>query len=352
MWPPRPGRPEGRQGRPLDAESAGVVRGPVRLRARRRGGGGAEHPLQGPRAAVHPAPVGRDHAGVRGSRRTGGLPRDPRRGAARSGRLRAGRAGRPGVPDAPSRDRARRRPVPRLRPLARRAGDRRRPRRCRRARHRPPRGHAGRPVHHPLHLRHHVVPEGRDHQPPQLPAPRLVVRRGPAPDRRGPGAPRPAAVRHLGRPVHPPRHLHPRGRPRADGDVRGGGGPSPDGGRAHHGVERGGRDGGADARASRPGAARPLAAAHRRLRGHRGRGAGPLRGGGGAARPTPGLPALRHDRGQRDGAGARPRRAGRGPRRSPASGRPTASRRASSIPRPAGISPSTARASCGCAGGW
>ncbi len=85
--------------------------------------------------------------------------------------------------------------------------------------------------------------------------------------------------------------------------------PAPDGRRADLGVERGGRDGGADARASRSGATRPLAPAHRRLRGHRRQRAGSLRGGGGASRGAPGLPALRHDRGERDGARTRPRRA-------------------------------------------
>ena len=106
-------RPEGRQGRALDARPPGVARGPARLRAHRRGGGGAQHPLQGPRAALHPAAVGRDHARLRRSRGTGGLPRDAGRGAARPGRLRPRRAGRGGVPGAPAGDRARRRSVSR-----------------------------------------------------------------------------------------------------------------------------------------------------------------------------------------------------------------------------------------------
>ena len=115
-----------------------------------------------------------DHLGA------GGLPGDARRGAAGPLRRRARRSRRPRLPAPAARRRRRRRSLPRLPPpgrllvdaAARRAG--RRPRAARA----PP--SARRPVHHPLHVGHHVVPEGRGDDAPERRPARLALRRGAA----------------------------------------------------------------------------------------------------------------------------------------------------------------------------
>ena len=90
------------------------------------------------------------------------LPRDGRRGDRRD-RCRAGRLPRqPGV-DRPQRERPRRHP-PRAAGL--------------------PRGepaHQGRPDQHPVHVRHHRLPQGRDPEPPQHPQQRLLRHRADQP---------------------------------------------------------------------------------------------------------------------------------------------------------------------------
>ena len=203
---------------------------PVRLRDDRRGGGGAQHALQGPRAALHPAPVGRHDPRLRRPRGAGGLSGDPRRGAPGPGRVRAGRDPGRGLPAAPSRDRGRGRSLRGMPAPPRRGPRRGRARVGGRPRRRGEGGGPGRSVHDPLHVRDHVVPEGRDHQPSQLPAARLVVRRGHAPDSRRSRPARPPALGHLGRPLHPPGRPQPRRRPDPDGDVRARGGAPAHGG--------------------------------------------------------------------------------------------------------------------------
>ena len=240
---PRRRGEEGRHGRPLAPQSSGVVLHPVRVRHARRGGGLAQHTLQGARAGVHPRAVRGDHPRPDRPPRARGLSRHAARGPSRALRSRARRprGGEPSTSQADHRG---------LRGSSSRLSRAPRPERDRGERHvATARGRCregggpGRSVDDPLHVRHHLVPEGRADQPPKCRPSRLV--RGQGARRHGdrPRFARPAPVRHLGRPLHPALHLRPRRLPRAHGDVRPRGGPAPDRARRDHDLERGGRHG-------------------------------------------------------------------------------------------------------------
>ncbi len=168
---PRPDRRGHREGRPrrhLGAEQCRVDAGAVRDGQDRRHPGQRQPVLPHPRVLLRRPPVGHADARVRDVVQDQRLPRDGR-GDGRAQR----HPGAGGLPRRPGE-------------LGRAAGRRRRGQRRRPAR---PVGDAGgdRPDQHPVHVRHHRVPQGRHPEPPQHPQQRLPRRRGLPLHRGGPG---------------------------------------------------------------------------------------------------------------------------------------------------------------------
>ena len=243
--PGRCGHPQGRPRRHLGAEQRRVDAGAVRHREGRRHPGQRQPGLPHPRVLLRRQPVGHAAAGRRDVVPDQRLPRD------------GGRDGC-GEPCAGARGLPRRRGEL-GRPAGRRRGRlRRRPGRAGRE----PR--AGRPDQHPVHLRHHRLPQGRDPEPPQHPQQRLPRRRG-VPLHRGRPRLHPRALLPLLRHGHgQPRVLHARGR---DGDpgarLRPGAHAEGGGGRALHLALRRADDVHRRVGAARRRLLRPVLGAHR-----------------------------------------------------------------------------------------
>ena len=193
----RRGRRGRRPGRHLVPELRRVGAAAVRDRADRARPRQHQPGLPQPRARLRAAPVGRPDAGQRRVVQDERLPGDGRRGPRRPGRAASGsstsaptsgtRCSRPGAAHGGCAE-----------PTAGRA-----------------RGGAGlrRPDQHPVHLRDHRLPQGRDALPPQHPQQRLLRRRG-LPLHRGrpglhPGALLPLLRHGDGQPgLHHARRLH------------------------------------------------------------------------------------------------------------------------------------------------